>query len=102
MASFVKVANTAEIPAGGAKLVQVNGKEIALFHLDGKFYALDNNCTHVGGPLAEGELQGTTVECPWHGAQFDITTGKALRAPARGDVACYPARQTGDDIEIEV
>ncbi len=102
MASFMKVAKAAEIPAGGAKLVQVSGKEIAVFRVDDKFYAVDNNCTHMGGPLAEGELQGTTVECPWHGAQFDVTTGKALRAPAQGDVASYPARQQDDDIEVEV
>ena len=62
MGSFVKVAKAAEIPAGGVKLVQLNEKEIALFHLGDKFYAVDNNCTHMGGPLAEGELQGTTVE----------------------------------------
>ena len=102
MPDFIKVAKAAEIPAGSGKLVEASGKQIALFTADGKYYALDNTCTHVGGPLCEGEVQGATVECPWHGARFDLTTGKALGGPARGDVACYPVRLEGDDIEVEI
>ena len=72
MADFVKVANTNEIEPGQARLVDVKGKEIALFNVDGEFFALDNTCTHHGGPLAEGELAGHEVTCPWHGATFDV------------------------------
>lgn len=102
MPVFVKVAKSSEIPAGTAKLVEVAGKQIAVFQVGGRFYALDNNCTHVGGPLSEGEVQDLTVECPWHGAQFSLETGQALRAPARGDVASYQVRQQGEDLEVEV
>ena len=62
-----------EIEPGQARLVDVKGKEIALFNVDGEFFALDNTCTHRGGPLAEGEVAGHKVTCPWHGATFDPT-----------------------------
>ena len=101
MASFVKVAKADEVPVGGGRLVQVAGKRIALFQVEGKYYAIDNTCTHVGGPLSEGDVEGTVVECPWHGSRFSLETGKVLRAPAGADVACYPVRREGDDIEIE-
>ena len=65
MADFVKVANTNEIEPGQARLVDVKGKQIALFNVDGQFFALDNTCTHRGGPLAEGEVSGHEVTCPW-------------------------------------
>ncbi len=78
------------------------GQTIALFHVGGQFYAIANTCTHRGGPLCEGEVDGTTVTCPWHGAQFDITTGKNLAPPAPAAVTCYPVRVTGESIEIEV
>ena len=74
---------------------------IALFHLGGQYYAIGNTCTHRGGPLCEGEVEGTTVTCPWHGAQFDITTGKNLAPPAPAAVARYNVRVVGERIEIE-
>ena len=83
-------------------MVKVAGKEIALFQVQGKYYAIDNACTHVGGPLAEGDVEDTVVECPWHGSRFSLETGKVLYGPARTDVACYPVRREGDDIEVEV
>ncbi len=76
MAEFVKVAKMAEIAPGQAKMVEVNDKEIALFNVDGSFYAIDNACTHVGGPLSEGELDGPQVTCPLHGSIFNVTTGE--------------------------
>jgi len=102
MAEFVKVAKTNEIESSGGKSVEVNGRKIALFNVDGKFYALDDMCTHRGGPLHEGQVDGTTVTCAWHGATFDITNGKNLTPPAMQPVASYPCRVTGDDIEVEV
>jgi nitrite reductase/ring-hydroxylating ferredoxin subunit len=102
MADFVKVANTNEIEPGQARLVDVKGKEIALFNVDGEFFALDNTCTHHGGPLAEGELAGHEVTCPWHGATFDIRTGEVVGPPAQRAVARYDVRVTGTDIEVEL
>src|SRR5262245_1848370 len=102
MPDFVRVAKISDLPAGAGKLIEVGGKQIALFYVDGKLYAIDNNCTHLGGPLCEGEVQNLVVECPWHGAHFSIETGKVLRPPARADVSTYPVRQQGEDVEIAV
>jgi 3-phenylpropionate/trans-cinnamate dioxygenase ferredoxin subunit len=82
MAEFVKVADVAGLPEGGKLLAEVDGRSIAVFHVEGTFYAIDDVCTHDGGPLAEGELQGCEIRCPRHGARFDVRTGKALCFPA--------------------
>ena len=102
MPEFVKVATVDEVPAGQAKLVEVNGQEIALFNLDGAFHALDNSCTHVGGPLCEGEITGTEVTCPWHGAVFDVTSGQVLGPPAASNVDRYNVVVEGADVKIEI
>lgn len=102
MPEFVKVARTDEIPVGQAKLVEVGGNEIAIFNVQGSFHAIDNTCTHVGGPLCEGEIDGTEVTCPWHGAVFDVTSGQVLGPPAGQSVNRYNVRVDGPDIEIEV
>ena len=102
MGTFVKVAKASEIPSGAGKLVEVGGKEIALFQVEGKYYALDNTCTHLGGPLSEGDVEDLEVQCPWHGAHFSLETGQALQSPASVGVATYPVRRQGDDIEVEV
>jgi len=102
MADFVKVAKTTEIEPGQARLLDVKGKQIALFNVDGQFFALDNTCTHRGGPLAEGAISDHEVTCPWHGATFDIRTGEVVGPPARQAVARYGVRVTGTDIEVEV
>jgi 3-phenylpropionate/trans-cinnamate dioxygenase ferredoxin subunit len=102
MPDFIKVAAIDEIPAGRAKLVEVNGNEIAVFNVGGRFHAIDNSCTHVGGPLCEGEIEGAEVTCPWHGAVFDVTTGQPLGPPAGEPVTRYNLRVEGSDIEIEI
>jgi len=102
MPEFVKVASTDDIPAGQARMVEVNGKEIAIFNVDGSFHAIDNMCTHVGGPLCEGELSGAEVTCPWHGAVFDVTTGEVLGPPASEGVSRYEVRVESSNIEVEV
>ena len=76
MANFVKVAEVGDVPPGTGKCVEADGKQIALFNVAGAFHAIDNTCLHRGGPLGEGELEGTVVTCPWHGWQYDVTTGK--------------------------
>ena len=102
MPEFVKVASTDAIPAGQARMIEVNGKEIALFNVAGAFHAIDNTCTHVGGPLCEGAVEGVEVTCPWHGAVFDVTTGQVLGPPAASNVSSYLVRIEGSDIEVEV
>ena len=102
MADFVKAATTTEIEPGQARLVEVKGKQIALFNVDGQFFALDNTCTHRSGPLTEGEVSGNEVTCPWHGAKFDVRTGEVMGPPAQRAVARYGVRVTGTDIELEV
>ncbi|MFM8634296.1 MAG: Rieske 2Fe-2S domain-containing protein [Planctomycetia bacterium] len=82
MADFVRVADVTEIPDPGKTLVDVDGEMIALFHVEGQFYAIDDVCTHDGGPLADGELRDHKISCPRHGAKFDIRTGAALTMPA--------------------
>ncbi|MBI4551517.1 MAG: non-heme iron oxygenase ferredoxin subunit [Candidatus Latescibacteria bacterium] len=102
MGQYVKAATTDELQAGQGKLVEIEGKEIALFHVDGQYYAIENTCTHQGGPLCEGELEGTEVMCPWHGARFDVTSGAVLSPPAYMGVTSFPVRVSASDIEIEV
>jgi nitrite reductase/ring-hydroxylating ferredoxin subunit len=102
MSKFIPVAKKLEIPDQSAKCVQVEGKSIALFNLGGQFYAIDDTCSHVGGSLSGGLIQGEEVECPWHGARFNITTGKVALNPATKDVTTYNLRLSGEDIEIEV
>jgi len=102
MAGFVKVARTEDIALGRAKMVETAGKKIAIFNVAGSYYAIDNTCTHRGGPLAEGALDGKEVTCPWHGAVFDVTTGEVLGPPAPKPVSSYEVRISGKDIEAKV
>src|SRR5437867_1185601 len=89
MPDFVRVASTTELPPGGKKLLDIDGRAVALFNVDGTFYAIDDVCTHDGGPLAEGQLHGCEIECPRHGARFDVRTGAALCMPAFKPVATH-------------
>ena len=102
MGEYVRVAKTSEISLGEGKIVEVGGRKVAVFNVDGTFYAIDNTCTHRGGPLAEGKLSGTQVTCPWHGAVFEVTSGRVLGPPAVRDVIGYPTRIQGENIEIEI
>lgn len=101
MAEFVKVAKTTEIEPGGARLVEVNGKQIALFNVEGQFFAIDSTCSHKGGPLAEGEVSGHVVTCPWHLGRFDLRTGEVVGSPPQRAATRYGVRVTGTDIEVE-
>ncbi len=102
MAGFVKVARTEDVALGRGMMVEVSGKKIAIFNVDGNYYAIDDTCTHKGGPLSEGGLDGKEVTCPWHGAVFDVTTGEVLGPPAPRPVSSYDIRLSGNDIEVEV
>lgn len=102
MNEFVKVATVDEIPQNGSLLVQVDGYEVALFNLSGEIYAIENVCTHDGGPLVEGTIiNGCEVMCPRHGARFDIRTGEALSFPAFEPTTSYAVRMEGNEVWIE-
>jgi 3-phenylpropionate/trans-cinnamate dioxygenase ferredoxin subunit len=98
---FVTVARVDEIPRGGVKVVRVEDQAIALFHLDDGYYAIEDVCTHDGGPLARGRLEGDIVECPRHGARFNVKTGAVLAFPATASVPTYAVRIEGDEIQVE-
>ena len=102
MSDFVKVAVRAELPPGGKKLVDFDGRAIAVFNVDGEYYAIDDICTHDGGPLAEGALEGHEIRCPRHGARFDVRTGKALCLPAFEPVDTHAVEVRGEDIYVAV
>jgi 3-phenylpropionate/trans-cinnamate dioxygenase ferredoxin subunit len=82
--------------------VELQGQRIALFRRGDSFFAIGDTCTHAGGSLSEGFLEGYEVECPLHGARFDLRTGEALCAPAFEPVPSYPTRVVGEDIEVEL
>jgi 3-phenylpropionate/trans-cinnamate dioxygenase ferredoxin subunit len=102
MATFFKIATANELAPGQAKRVEAQGKRLALFNLDGRYYAIEDTCTHRGGPLSEGEIEGDVVICPWHGAKFRIASGEVLAPPARTGVASFPIRLNGSDVEVEL
>ncbi len=102
--AFVAVAKVSDIPAGQVKPVQVNGKRLLVCHVEGAappFYAIDDTCTHDDGPLGEGVLEGAAIECPRHGARFDVTTGRVLCLPAPMPIRSYPVRVEGDAIQVQ-
>ncbi len=97
---FVTVAKVGEVADGSVKVVRVEDQAIALFHVGGEYFALDDVCTHDGGPLAEGWLEDHVIECPRHAARFDIRSGAVLALPATAPVPSYAVRVVGDDIQV--
>jgi nitrite reductase/ring-hydroxylating ferredoxin subunit len=98
MPTFLTACPASEIAPGTGKQLTVGGKDLAVFNVDGTFYALDNTCPHRGGPLAEGELEGCAVTCPWHAWTFDLKTGASLTDDLK--VACYDAKVEGESVLI--
>ena len=82
MSRRVSIGQAADIPVGEGRVVEAEGMTLALFNVDGAFYALDNACAHRGGPLGEGDLDGTVVVCPWHAWRWDVKTGANVNNPA--------------------
>ncbi len=101
MAQFTKAIGLNDVPPGKSRMVNLGGQDIALFNVDGKVYAIENTCLHRGGPLAEGFLDGSVVTCPWHGWQYDVTSGQC---PGRPDtkVRSFPVKIEGGDVLIEI
>lgn len=101
MGEFVKAVDRNEIPVNQGKLVHCADKDVAIFNIAGVFYAIDNGCPHRGAPLAEGDVKGTIVTCPWHAWEFDVTTGKSP-VNAAACVKTYPCKVEGSDILVQV
>ncbi len=102
MGSFHTVADVKDLTPGSCKGVEAGGQQIALFNVGGTYYAIGDACTHRGGSLSDGTLEGTTVTCPLHGAEFDVTTGKNLTPPAPGSVPSYKVRIEGNQVQVEI
>ena len=101
MSEFRTVTNTADLAPGKMKLVDLDGEGIAIANVDGEYFAFNNTCPHVGGPLAEGELEGDIVTCPWHATPFNVRTGEAQEGGVTDDpVSTYEVRLESDDIQI--
>jgi len=101
MANFVKVCKTADVKAGCGRSIEINGKALALFNVDGGFYAINDVCGHRGGPLGEGELDGKTVICPWHGWRYNVTTGENEVVPDL-PTQKYRVKIDGEDILVDL
>ena len=97
MAERFRIASRGEVPPGTGKVVVAGGRVLALFNVEGEFFAVDNSCPHRGGPLGEGHLQGKIVTCPWHGWQFDLACGVSPLNP-RHSVRCVRLEAEGDDL----
>ena len=98
---FVRAAKTSDIAAGTIREIQVDGKVVAVARIGDKFHVISNVCLHRGGPLGQGVMDGNIVTCPWHGWQFDVTTGKVPQNQSIG-VACYPVEVRGDEVFVDL
>ena len=102
MGELITVAKLSELPPGTCRHVYAGGRAVAIFNVGGTFHAIGGTCTHRGGPLGEGELDGTVVTCPWHGAQFEVTTGQVVGPPAGQSVATYEVVVEGEEIQVDI
>jgi nitrite reductase/ring-hydroxylating ferredoxin subunit len=96
------VGKAGDVTPGAMRAYAVDGKRVAIANVAGTFYGFGDTCTHQGCSLAGGELEGTTVTCPCHGSQFDVTTGAVVRGPARESVRSYPVEREGEGLQIEL
>jgi len=101
MSNFVEVAKVDEIPAGKMKPCIAEGKEVLVINYDGKFYAIGRRCTHRGGDLSQGKLEGKVVTCPVHGSKFDVTTGTCISGPKIGPIKLKTANETTYEVKSE-
>ena len=100
--AVLPVAQASEIPVGQCKPVDAGGKRLLVCHTEQGFYAVDDTCTHDDGPLADGWLDGNAIECPRHGARFDVQTGQVLCLPAAVPIRSYPLSIEGNQISVDV
>lgn len=97
-----RISTITDIPSGQARAFDVAGRRIAVFNRDGKFHAIDDTCPHEGGPLSEGTLEDDCVTCPWHGAMFELCTGKEQTSIAGENVRSYDVVIIGNDLSVEI
>jgi 3-phenylpropionate/trans-cinnamate dioxygenase ferredoxin component len=100
--ALVKAAKAGDVPPGRVKVVEVEDEEVALCNVGGEIYAVANVCTHDDGPLGEGSLLGDEIECPRHGARFDVRTGAVRSLPAIMPIPTFEVKVEGDDIWVDV
>ena len=100
--AYVKAASVRDVPLGRVKVVGVQDEDVALCNVGGEIYAVANVCTHDGGPLGEGHLLGAEIECPRHGARFNVQTGQVKSLPAIIPIPIFKVKIEGDDILVEV
>ena len=100
--AFVKVGKMSDVPPGTAKVFEIGDKAVAVCNVNGELYAVDDVCTHDEGSLEQGDLDGYEIECPRHGARFDVRTGEVQALPAVVPIDTFKVRVEGGDIEIEV
>ena len=101
-AAFVRVGSSEDVVAGHMRVFNVSGTKVNVVNADGQLYAIDDMCTHTGCSLGTGSLDGTTVTCPCHGSQFNVTSGAVLRGPARRPVRSRKVRVDGENLLAEV
>ncbi len=102
MSDFIRVCKTSDIPDPGKAVFEVDQRFVVVFHLDGEFYALDDACTHDGGPLGEGIIDGFQIICPRHGARFDIPTGQAMTMPAVHATPAHEVKIDAGDVFVRI
>ena len=101
MDKYVSVGKTGDVTSGNAIVAEVNGQSLAVFNVDGAYYAIDNTCVHRGGPLGEGELEGEIVTCPWHGWEYNVKTGACINNPS-ACVKSYPVTVEGSELKVKL
>ena len=102
MSDFVKVASVSDLPEGEKTIAEVDERIVVLVHTQGQFYCIDDVCTHDGGPLSDGQLEGCEISCPRHGAKFDVRTGDALTMPATEATVVHEVKVEGDSIFVRI
>ena len=100
--SFIDIAKVDEITPGNMKGATVGGKDILITNIDGRYYAIGGKCTHAGGNLSKGKLEGKIVTCPRHGSKFDVTTGNRVAGPAAQNEPKYEVKIEGNSIKVDI
>ena len=102
MSEFIKVANISEVADGAKLLVEADDRLVILFRIGDDYFCIDDVCTHDGGTLSDGDLEGCEIECPRHGARFDVRTGKAMCMPATQNTLAHEVKVDGEDILVKI
>ena len=102
MTDYQLACSMADVDEGGMLLVELEDRLAIVFNVDGQYYCLDDVCTHDGGPLSEGKLEGCQIACPRHGARFDVTSGQALSMPATEPTGCHEVKLDDGKVYVKI